>query len=71
MYLDADEKRRLEELAVATGTSEAELLRRGVRLVLDQAQRPRPRLAVGASADGQAARDADRLLAETGFGHDR
>lgn len=68
VYLDDDDKRRLAELARTTGTSEAELLRRGVRLVLDAAQRPRPRLALGASSDGRSARDTDEILRETGFG---
>jgi len=71
VYLDEGDKRRLAALAAATGTSEAELLRRGVRLVLQQAERPRPRLAVGASTDGRAARDTDELLRESGFGAGR
>jgi len=68
VYLDADDKRRLATLAAATGTREAELVRRGVRLVLDLAARPAPRLGIGASSDGRPARDSDELLAETGFG---
>ena len=68
VYLSEDDKRRLTELARATRTSEAELLRRGVQLVLAQAERPRPRVAVGESTDNRAARDTDDLLAETGFG---
>jgi hypothetical protein len=68
VYLDDDDKRRLSELARATGTSEAELLRRGVRMVLDQAGRPRPRLGIGMSRDGRAARETDDLLRESGFG---
>lgn len=68
VYLDDDDKRRLTAHARATGVSEAELLRRGVRLVLEQAERPRPRLAVGLSTDGGRARDSDDLLRETGFG---
>jgi len=68
VYLNADDKRRLAEVARATGTSEAELLRRGVRLVLEQAPRPRPRLGIGSSADGRRARDVDDLLGDTGFG---
>lgn len=68
VYLSDDDKRRLAELARATGTSEAELLRQGVRLVLEQAERPRPRLGLGASRDGRAARDSDALLQESGFG---
>jgi hypothetical protein len=68
VYLDADDKRRLAALARSTGSSEAELLREGVRLVLQRAVRPRPRVAVGASSDGRTARDTDALLQETGFG---
>ena len=68
VYLSEDDKRRLAELARATGTSEADLLRRGVRLVLAQAERPRPRLGIGASTDGRSARETDDLLRETDFG---
>ena len=71
VYLNEDEKRRLAALAASSGLSEAELLRRGVRLVLEQAERPRPRLAVGTSEDGRAARDTDALLSEFGFGDRR
>lgn len=68
VYLHDDDKARLAALASATGTSEAELLRRGVRLVLEQSQRPRPRLGTGASSDGRAARETDDLLRESDFG---
>jgi hypothetical protein len=68
VYLDEGDKRRLSELALATGTSEAELLRRGVRLVLAEAVRPRPRTGTGASHDGRSARDTDALVSESGFG---
>ncbi len=68
VYLDEDDKRQLAQLARATGTSEAELLRRGVRLVLAQSSRPRPRLALGESTDGRSAQQTDELLRETGFG---
>lgn len=68
VYLDEDDKRRLAEYARASGTSEAELLRRGVRLVLAEVERPRPHLALGASKDGHSARDADELLRDSGFG---
>lgn len=68
VYLDDDDKAALSRLARATGTSEAELLRRGVRLVLEQAAPPRPHLALAASVDGRAAVDSDELLSELGFG---
>lgn len=68
VYLDEADKRRLAELARATGASEADLIRRGVSLVPAQAQRPRPRLGIGASTDGRRTADTDRLLDEYGFG---
>lgn len=68
VYLDEVDKRRLAAYAKASGTTEAELLRRGVRLVLAQADRPRPRVALASSTDGRSARDSDDLLEESGFG---
>lgn len=68
VYLDEDEKRQLASLAAATGVTEAELIRRGVRLVVASAERPRPRVGYGRSRDGRSAADTDALLAETGFG---
>lgn len=68
VYLDEDDKRRLTALAQSSGSSEAELLREGVRLVLQRAVRPRPQVAVGASGDGRTARETDALLRESGFG---
>lgn len=65
VYLDDVDKRRLAALASRTGISEAELLRRGLRLLLDQAEPPRPRVGLMASADGRAAAD-EHLL--DGFG---
>ncbi|MDP3712458.1 MAG: CopG family transcriptional regulator [Mycobacteriales bacterium] len=68
VYLDDRDKAALARLAQSSGTSEAELLRRGVRLVLEQAAAPRPHLALGASTDGRSAADSDDLLALHGFG---
>lgn len=67
VYLGTEDKRRLAEVARATGTSEAELLRRAVRLLLAQAERPRPRLGIAASSDGRSARETDDLLRDSGF----
>lgn len=67
VYLPAEDKRRLTALAAETGVSEAELLREGVRLVLDRRRRPAPRLATAASSDGGSAADADLDLARLGF----
>jgi hypothetical protein len=66
VYLDEDDKRRLAAMAAATGTSEAELVRRGVRMVIASAEVRRPRKAYAHSRDGGTARDSDELLA--GFG---
>lgn len=66
MYLDEDDKRRLAAMAAATGTSEAELVRRGVRMVIASAEVRRPRKAYGHSHDGHSARETEELLA--GFG---
>lgn len=68
VYLDEQDKRRLAQLARTTGTSEAELLRQGVRLVLARSVRPQPRIGVGASTDGRTAKDSDEVLRESGFG---
>ncbi len=68
VYLEDEQKRRLADLSRATGISEAELVRQGVRLVLEQSGRPRPRLGIGASSDGRSARDTEDLLVESGFG---
>jgi Ribbon-helix-helix protein, copG family len=67
VYLDEDDKRRLAALAAAEGTTEAELIRQGVRLVVQQ-RRQRPRAPYGTSSDGRTARETDQLLADTGFG---
>jgi len=37
-------------------------------MVLEQSERSRPRLGVGVSRDGRAARETDDLLPESGFG---
>jgi hypothetical protein len=68
VYLDEADKRELAALAVRSGISEAELIRRGVRLIVAGEQRSRPTVGYAASHDGRAARDADELLVDTGFG---
>ncbi|MHB8453049.1 MAG: ribbon-helix-helix domain-containing protein [Mycobacteriales bacterium] len=68
VYLDAADKRELAALAATTGISEAELIRRGVRLVVEGGRRARPRAGYVRTQDGRAARDSDALLRDTGFG---
>jgi Ribbon-helix-helix protein, copG family len=66
VYLDEQDKRRLAAMAAATGISEAELVRRGVRMVIASGERRRPRAAYARSHDGSAARHSDELLAVLG-----
>lgn len=67
MYLTPEQKRRLAAHAARRGTSEAELIREGVELVLRDA--PVPSLEpVGASSDGGVASDVDAALGRLGFG---
>jgi Ribbon-helix-helix protein, copG family len=58
VYLDEQEKTRLPALAAATGTSEAELLRRGVRL--DQRDAPTAEPAGGVEPPGVLPECTDR-----------
>lgn len=68
VYLHEDDKKRLAALSATSGTPEAELIRRGVRLVVAAAERPRPQIGYGRSTDRRRAADSDALLAESGFG---
>jgi hypothetical protein len=69
VYLDEEDKRRLSALAAETGLTEAELIRRGIRLIVNSGgERPRPKVGYGRSTDGRCAADTDAVLTETGFG---
>lgn len=68
VYLDAEDKRRLTELARRIGVSEAALLRQGVRRLLADAESPRPTYPLGRSTDARVAADCDDALRELGFG---
>lgn len=70
VYLPEELKHDLERVAASSGTSEAELIRRGVRRIVDEARPPRPRIPLFSSDQPDLARRVDELL--DGFGeHDR
>ena len=66
VYLPDELKASLERAAIASGRSEAELIREGVEYVAARAGRPRPRLPLFDSGDPSLAARADELL--DGFG---
>ena len=66
VYLPDDLKRALARAAAVRGCSEAELIRKAVRTVADEALPPRPRLPLFRSGKRGLAERVDRALA--GFG---
>ncbi len=66
VYLPDELKAALERAAVASGRSEAELIREGVEHVAASVERPRPRLPLFDSGDPTLAARAEELL--DGFG---
>lgn len=66
VYLPDELKLALERAAVATGRSEADLIREGVEYVATRADRPRPRLPLFDSGDATLAERSEELL--DGFG---
>ena len=67
VYLPDDLKEALTRAAEEAGQSEAELIREGVRLVIEKTAPPPPRAGIFDSGDPQIASKVDALLAE-GFG---
>jgi Arc/MetJ-type ribon-helix-helix transcriptional regulator len=65
VYLPDELKRALERTAAAEGRSEAELIREGIRLVIDR-EAPAPRIPLFDSGQGDLAERVDEHLA--GFG---
>lgn len=63
VYLPEDLKRELERVARAEGTSEAQLIREGVRSVVESRSSPRPRIPLFRSGDPTLAERVDELLA--------
>jgi hypothetical protein len=66
VYLPADLKQALTQLAAARGVSEAELIRDALRSVTAQAKPPRPRLPLFRSGKPRLAEGLDEAL--EGFG---
>ena len=62
VYLPDELKLALERAALASGRSEAELIREGVEYVASRAERPRPRLPLFDSGDPTLAERVDELL---------
>lgn len=66
VFLPVDLKVQLEAAALAENTSEAELIREGIRLVVARTRADGPRIPLLASGDPTLAERVDELLA--GFG---
>ena len=66
LYIPEDLKRRLSRLARQRGTSEAELVRTAIERLVDQEQRPRPRLPLFHGPDPTLAERVDEALADFG-----
>ena len=69
LYLPDDLKRELERAAAATGRSEADIVREGIRLALARRVPPPPTIPIFVGKDGDVAARVDELLAQ-GFGRD-
>jgi hypothetical protein len=67
VYLPEDLKAKLEHAAELLGTSEAELIRRGISAAVE-AVRPQPRLPLFSSGRPDLATNVDQLL--DGFGEE-
>ena len=68
IYLDPEVDRALDRRALAESTTKAALIR--AALAAAAAVRPRPQGVGIFSGPGDLARNADKYLAETGFGED-
>jgi plasmid stability protein len=68
IYLDPEVDSALRRRAVAQGTTKAALIRDALAEAAAPARRPTPRACGVFDGPGDLARNADRYLAETGFG---
>ena len=68
VYVPEHLKDRLASLAAASGRSEADLIREGIRLVTGEVSPPAPRLPLFESGQPDLAERVDELL--DGFGED-
>lgn len=69
VYLPEELKAALARTAEETGRSEAELIREGVKLVVERRTPPAPTMPAFFSGDGTLSERVDELLAK-GFGRD-
>ena len=65
VYLDEEQKARLDEAASVSGLSQASLIRQGIEQVIQDHLRVRPRMKAHANAPEFVGR-ADELLADLG-----
>ncbi len=68
IYVEADVDRALDRRATAEGTTKAALIRLALAEAVAPAARPRPRACGVFDGPENLAREADRHLAQTGFG---
>jgi len=68
VYLPDDLKSELEHAAAESGRSEAEIIRKGIRLALDERVPPPPTIGIFVSDDPHFAENVDEHL--EGFGRD-
>ncbi len=68
IYVEADVDRALDRRATAEGTTKAALIRLALAEAVAPATRPRPRACGVFDGPEDLAREADRYLAQTGFG---
>jgi Arc/MetJ-type ribon-helix-helix transcriptional regulator len=69
IYLDDADDQLLGEAAERRGTSRTELIREAIRKLLSAEAAPRkPRMPLGGSGRGDAARRVDDVLDELGYG---
>ena len=70
LYLDPDLDEALARRAADEGLTKAEFIRRTLSLAMQKPRRPKPHVAVFHSGLGDLAENAERYLADTGFGED-
>lgn len=68
LYIPDDIREELRRASRDSGRSEAELIRAGIRLVLERCTRPRPSSGIFDSADPSSSERVDELL--EGFGQE-
>ena len=69
VYLPDELSQDLKRAALASGQSEAELIREGIANIVEVRLTPKPRAPLFSSGDGTLAERVDEILAE-GFGED-